>query len=190
MSSVASATSFKTCVIKLRRIGDATGTIVEQQRRRFVPGIGDVIQVSLGDMTVPARVVHVGSPDAEQAITIETDELSSSYVWDTFDALAQHEASEDTCGVRPVTPPIKPHPAFRATLDLVRQCHALARDALHRPTPDLRAALRHMRVARRAGWLAFPHIENEELRRRAVSHTPMSEAEWKELWPSNLSNLK
>lgn len=187
-SVVASTTEFKTCVIKLRRIGDAAGEIAEQQKRNIVPAIGDVIDVSLGEMTVPARVVQVGSADAEQIITIEADELSSSYVWDTFTALAQHEASETACSLRPATPSTKPHLAFRATLNLVRQCHALATDAVQRPKPDLRAALRHMRVARKAGWLAFPHIESEELRRCVVSYKPISEAEWEQLWPSDLSS--
>jgi hypothetical protein len=97
--------------------------------------------------------------------------------------LAQHEAGESAYGTRPGATPMKPHLAFGATLNLVRQCHALAREALERPKPDLRIALRHMRVARRAGWLAFPYIENEELRRRIVSYKPMSAAEWHQLWP-------
>jgi hypothetical protein len=44
-----------------------------------------------------------------------------------------------------------------------------------------------MRVARRAGWLAFPYIEDEELRRRIVSYKPLSEVEWKLLCPPHTS---
>ena len=38
--------------------------------------------------------------------------------------------------------------------------HALARQALERPKPDLFAARRYVKLARRAGWLAFPYLEN------------------------------
>jgi hypothetical protein len=69
-----------------------------------------------------------------------------------------------------------------------RQCHGLARHFLDRTKPDMQAALRYMRIARRAGWLAFPFIEDEELRRRIVGYKPMSEEEWKQLWPSDLPN--
>jgi len=187
---VALTAELKTCVVKLRRIGDAAGEVVENQHRTLVPTIGDVIEVSVSGATVAARVVQISSADAENKITIDADELSSSYVWDTFTALAQHDAGEIQCDARPSVPPMKPHLAFQATLSLVRQCHALSRDVLERPKPDLRAALRHMRIARRAGWLVFPYIENEELRRRVISYKPMSEAEWEQLWPSNLSNQK
>jgi hypothetical protein len=173
----------KACVVRLRRIGDAAGEVVERQDRPDIPAIGDVIDVAVDDATVPARVVQIRAAGSEQIVTIEADELSSSYIWDTFTALAQHEAGESAYGTRPGATPMKPHLAFDATLNLVRQCHALAREALERPKPDLRIALRHMRVARRAGWLAFPYIENEELRRRIVSYKPMSAAEWQQLWP-------
>ena len=180
----------KTCAIKLRRIGDAAGEVVENQRRTVVPTVGDVIEASVSGVTVAARVVRVSSADAENGITIDADELSSSYVWDTFTALAQHDAGDSRCDAHPSAPPMKPHLAFQATLSLVRQCHALSRDAVERPKPDLRAALRHMRIARRAGWLVFPYIENEELRRRVISYKPMSEAEWAQLWPSSLPGKK
>jgi hypothetical protein len=52
----------------------------------------------------------------------------------------------------------------------------------------MQAALRYMRIARRAGWLVFHFIEDEELRRRIVGYQPMSEEEWKQLWPSDLPN--
>jgi hypothetical protein len=77
----------------------------------------------------------------------------------------------------------KPHSALEATLRLARQCHALARQALERPKPDLSAARRYVKVARRAGWLAFPYLEDEELRRRVIGYNPMSEEEWEKLWP-------
>ena len=48
---------------------------------------------------------------------------------------------------------------------------------LDRTKPDMQTALRYMRIARRAGWLAFPFIEDEELRRRIVGYKPMSEEE-------------
>jgi hypothetical protein len=188
-SVVATSADLKTCFIRLRRIGDAAGEIVEKQNRADVPAIGDVIEVSLGEATVPARVVQVTGAGLEEiAVIIEADELSRSYVWDTFTALAQHEAGETAPGAPSVETPMHPHLAFKATLILVRQCHGLSREALERPKPDLRTALRHMRVARRAGWLAFPYVENEELRRRIVSYKPMSEAEWEQLWPAHLSN--
>jgi hypothetical protein len=187
---VALTAELKTCLIKLRRIGDAAGEVVENQRRAVVPTVGDVIEASVSGVTVAARVVRVSSADAENGITIDADELSSSYVWDTFTALAQHDAGECQCDARPSAPPMKPHLAFQATLSLVRQCHALSREAVERPKPDLRAALRHMRIARKAGWLVFPYIKNEELRRRVISYKPMSEAEWDQLWPSSLASKK
>jgi hypothetical protein len=185
MPSVLATTNadLKACLVRLRRIGDAASEIVERQDRTDIPAIGDVIEVAVAEATVPARVIQVKIAGAEQIITIEADELSSSYIWDTFTALAQHEAGESAYGARPGATPMKPHLAFSATLNLVRQCHALAREALERPKPDLRTALRHMRVARRAGWLAFPYIESEELRRRIVSYKPMSATEWQQLWP-------
>jgi hypothetical protein len=187
---VALNSELKTCVVKLRRIGDAAGEVVENQQRTIVPTIGDVIEVSVGGAIVAARVVQISSADAQGNITIEADELSHSYMWDTFTALAQHDAGDIQRDTRPFVPPLKPHLAFKATLSLVRQCHALSRQALERPKPDLRAALRHMRIARRAGWLVFPYIEGEELRRRVISYKPMSEADWEQLWPPDFSNQK
>jgi hypothetical protein len=187
---VALNSELKTCVVKLRRIGDAAGEVVENQQRTIVPTIGDVIEVSVGGATVAARVVQISSADAEGSVTIDADELSHSYVWDTFTALAQHDAGDVRRDAPPSVPPMKPHLAFKATLSLVRQCHALSRQALERPKPDLRAALRHMRIARRAGWLVFPYIEGEELRRRVISYKPMSEADWEQLWPPDFSNQK
>jgi hypothetical protein len=42
-----------------------------------------------------------------------------------------------------------------------------------------------MKAARRAAWLAFPYVKDEELKRRIVGYQPMSEAEWEQLWPSH-----
>jgi hypothetical protein len=80
---------------------------------------------------------------------------------------------------------LQPHLAFDATLRLVRQSHALARRFLERPKPDIATALRYMKAARRAAWLAFPYVKDEELKRRIVGYQPMSEAEWEQLWPSH-----
>jgi len=52
----------------------------------------------------------------------------------------------------------------------------------------MQTALRYMRIARRAGWLAFPFIEDEELRRRIVGYKPMSEEEWNQFWPGHMAN--
>jgi hypothetical protein len=65
------------------RIGDAAGEVVENQQRTVIPTIGDGIEV-----TVAARVVRISSADAERSVAIDVDELSSSYAWDTFNALA------------------------------------------------------------------------------------------------------
>ena len=55
------ATELKTCVMKLRRIGDAESETIEIQRRATVPAPGEVevIEVSVGEATVRARVTHV-----------------------------------------------------------------------------------------------------------------------------------
>ena len=188
MCAVAARTEHKHCLIRLKRIGDAEGRTVETQLRTEIPAIGDVIEVSADGTNVPARVIKVGAPDAEGHCNIEADELSSSYVLDTFSALAQLDSGEAQFDTRSSVPAKRPHLAFGATLSLARQCHGLARHFLDRTKPDMQAALRYMRIARRAGWLAFPFIEDEELRRRIVGYKPMSEEEWKQLWPSNLPN--
>jgi hypothetical protein len=179
------ATELKTCVMKLRRIGDAEGETIEIQHRATVPALGEVIEVSVGEATVRARVTHVSAPAAnvQGEFTIDADELSSGYLWETLIALAK----SDDGGLPPNAPalqkPKSPHLALEATLKLARQCHALARQALERPKPDLFAARRYVKLARRAGWLAFPYLENEELRRRVIGYKPMSEEEWPQLWP-------
>jgi hypothetical protein len=186
--AVAARTEHKHCLIRLKRIGDAEGRTVETQLRTEIPAIGDVIEVSADGTNVPARVIKVGPPDAEGHCNIEADELSSSYVLDTFSTLAQLDSGEAQFDTRSSVPAKSPHLAFGATLSLARQCHGLARHFLDRTKPDMQAALRYMRIARRAGWLAFPFIEDEELRRRIVGYKPMSEEEWKQLWPSDLPN--
>jgi hypothetical protein len=40
-----------------------------------------------------------------------------------------------------------------------------------------------MKLARRAAWLAFPYVKDEELKRRIVGYKPMSESEWEQLCP-------
>lgn len=177
-------TTFKTCAIKLRRIGSAESEAIEIQHRVTVPTVGEVIEVSVGEATVRARVTRVGAAaaDAEGEITIDVDELSSGYLWEALIAMAKSDDSGP-----PNAPALlrakRPHSALEATLRLARQCHALARQALERPKPDLSAARRYVKLARRAGWLAFPYLENEELRRRVIGYKPMSEEEWEKLWP-------
>jgi hypothetical protein len=70
------------------RIGDAAGEEVENQQRTVIPTIGDGIEVTVDAATVAARVVRISSADAERSVAIDVDELSSSYAWDTFNALA------------------------------------------------------------------------------------------------------
>jgi hypothetical protein len=190
LSNLTIATKCRTCVIKLRHIGDAESKVVETQSRTEIPSIGEVIEVSLNGATAQARVVQIDCEGAEGAVTIDADELSSSYVWDTFTALAQIDADEGQSKACSLAPSMPPHLAFEATVGLVRQCHALAWRFLDRPKPDLTSALRYMRVARRAAWLAFPYIQSDELRRRIVGYTPMSQAEWERLWPSPISDLQ
>jgi hypothetical protein len=60
-----------------------------------------------------------------RGIKIEADELSSSYVLDTFSALAQLDSGETQFDTRSSVPAKKPHFAFGATLSLARQCHGL-----------------------------------------------------------------
>jgi len=178
-------TQFKICVMKLRRIGNAECETIERQQRLIVPALGEVIEISAGEKTVRARVTDVsaGTANAEEDFTIEADELSSGYLWETLIALAK----SDDGGLTPKTPaPQKhksPHSALEPTLRLARQCHALAIQALERPRPDLFAARRYLKLARRAGWLALPYLESEELRRRLVGYKPISEQEWERLWP-------
>jgi len=177
-------TQFKTCVMKLRRIGNAESETIETQQRLILPALGDVIEIAAGERTVRARVIQVSdAANAEGDFTVEADELSSGYLWETLIALAK----SDDGGLTPKTPaPQKhksPHSALEPTLRLARQCHALAIQALERPRPDLFAARRYLKLARRAGWLALPHLESEELRRRLVGYKPISEQEWERLWP-------
>jgi hypothetical protein len=179
------ATELKTCVMKLRRIGNAESETIEIQQRLTIPALGEVIEVSVGETIVRARVTHITADptSAEADFTIDADELSSGYLWETLIALAK----SDDGGLPPNPPalqtPKSPHSALEPTLRLARQCHALARQALERPKPDLFAARRYVKLARRAGWLAFPYLESEELRRRVIGYKPMSEQEWEQLWP-------
>jgi hypothetical protein len=178
-------TQFKTCVMKLRRIGNAESETIETQQRLIMPALGEVIEIAAGEKTVRARVTHVSdaAANAEGDFTIEADELSSGYLWETLIALAK----SDDGGLTPKTPapqrPKSPHSALEPTLRLARQFHALAIQALERPQPDLFAARRYLKLARRAGWLALPYLENEELRRRLIGYKPISEEEWDRLWP-------
>jgi hypothetical protein len=182
-SNLTIAAERKACVIKLRHIGDAETEAIGTQSRTEIPSIGEVIEVSLNGMNARARVVRIEHEGAEGTVTIEVDELSDSYVWDTFSALAEYDAGEGQPEICSLAPSMQPHLAFEATVSLVRQCHALAWRFLDRPKPDLASALRYMRVARRAAWLAFPYIQSDELRRRIVGYKPMSQAEWEKLWP-------
>ena len=186
--AVAAGTEHKPCLIRLKRIGDAEGKAVETQLRSEIPAIGDVIEVAVDGTSVPARVIEVGPPDVQGHCTIEVDELSSSYILDTFSTLAQLDSGESQFDTRSSVPAKKPPLAFGATLSLARQCHGLARHFLGRTKPDMQTALRYMRIARRAGWLAFPFIEDEELRRRIVGYKPMSEEEWNQFWPGHMAN--
>jgi len=177
-------TQFKTCVMKLRRIGNAESETIETQQRLILPALGEVIEIAAGERTVRARVIQVSdAANAEGDFTVEADELSSGYLWETLIALAK----SDDGGLTPKTPaPQKhksPHSALEPTLRLARQCHALAIQALERPHPDLFAARRYLKLARRAGWLALPYLESKELRRRLVGYKPISEQEWERLWP-------
>jgi hypothetical protein len=182
------------CLIRLTRIGNAEGEIVETQHRVTVPAVGEVIEVALdGIMTVRARVTHISSPlpGAEKCFTIAVDELSSGYLLETLSALAQCADGEPSSGASLMEPAsAKPHSALEATLKLARQCHTLTRRALDQPKPDMAAALRYMKAARRAGCLAAPHLKDEQLRRRIVGYKPMSEEEWGLLWPGSLPDCK
>ena len=175
------------CVIRLTRIGNAEGEIVDTQHRVTVPAVGEVIEVVLDGLTVRARVAHISSPlpGAEKCFTIAVDELSSGYLLETLSALAQSADGWLSSGVSPMEL-AKPHLALEATLKLARQCHALARRALDQPKPDMAAALRYMKIARRAGCLAAPYLKDEQLRRRIVGCKPISEEEWGLLWPGSL----
>ena len=190
LSNLTAGAECRACVIKLRHIGDAESKVVETQSRTEIPLIGEVIEVSLNGVTARARVVQIDCAGVEGAVAIQADELSSSYVLDTFIALAQNDAEEARSKTSSLPPSRPPHLAFEATVSLVRQCHALAWRFLDRPKPDLTSALRYMRVARRAAWLAFPYIQSDELRRRIVGYKPMSQAEWERLWPPPTSELR
>ncbi len=181
------------CVIRLTRIGNAEGEIVETQHRVTVPAVGEVIEVALDEMTVRARVTHISSPlpGAEKCFTIAVDELSSGYLWETLSALAQCADDGLSSGVSSMEPAsTKPHLALEATLRLARQCHTLTRRALDQPKADMAAALRYMKLARRAGRLAAPYVKDEALRQRIVGYKPMSEDEWERVWPASLPERK
>ena len=181
------------CVIRLTRLGEAEGEIVDTQHRVTVPAVGEVIEVALDELTVRARVTHISSPlpGAERCFTIAVDELSSGYLLETLSALAQSADDGLSSGGSSIEPAsTKPHPALEATLKLARQCHTLSRRALNQPKPDMAAAVRYMKVARRAGCLAAPYLKDEQLRRRIVGYKPMSEEEWGLLWPKSLPDCK
>ncbi len=181
------------CVIRLTRIGDAEGEIVETQHRVTVPAIGEVIEVALHGLAVRARVTHISSPlpGAEKCFTIAVDELSSGYLLETLSALTRSADGGLSSGAPPIElASAKPHLALEATLELARQCHTLTRRALDQTKPDMAAALRYMKVARRAGCLAAPYLKDEQLRRRIVGYKPMSEEEWRLLWPGSLPDCE
>jgi hypothetical protein len=173
----------KVCFLKLRRIGDAESQPVATQYWPGIPTIGDVIEVDVDGAILRARVFRVDAEIAEGKATVEADELSSGYACDALSVMLQFSAEESHANVASPASS-QPHLAFDATLGLVRQSHALARRFLDRPKPDLATALRYMKAARRAAWLAFPYIKDEELKRRIVGYKPMSEEEWEHFWPS------
>jgi hypothetical protein len=177
------AADSKTCSLKLRRIGFAESELVETRDRTEIPSIGDVIEITVSGTVVRARVFRTDAGTSEKNVTIEADELSGSYVWDTLSALVQFDAKDTPLDIGSSVASSQPHLAFEPTLRLVRQSHALARRFLDRPKPDMTTALRYMKLARRAAWLAFPYVKDEELKRRIVGYKPMSEAEWEQLWP-------
>ena len=71
--------------------------------------------------------------------------------------------------------------AVEVLLEMVRECHSLARDSLTGPKPDRAAANRYMRLARKAGHGAAPYIRDQDLRQRIVADKPMSEGEWEKI---------
>jgi hypothetical protein len=190
--NLAATAEIKICVMRLARIGDAEGETVETQHRATMPEVGDVIDVTVDGMPVRARVTRISSPSpgAEGHFTIDVDELSSGYLLETLSALAQSDDGKLSSDELSSMKPTKPHSALGATLKLARQCHALTRQALDRPKPDLAVALRYMQAARRAGCLAAPYLQDEELLRRIVGYKPMSDEEWERLWPSHLQDWK
>ena len=177
----------KVCAIKLAHIGDTEGEIVETQHRATAPALGDVIEVSADGVPVRARITRITPPAGDDGhFTIDADELSSGYLWEITRAMAQSDDCDASSGVLPAIQPKRPHLALGATLKLARQCHALARQAIERPNPDLAAARRYVKLACRAGRLVAPYLESQELRRRIVGYKPMSEEEWEKLWPLTL----
>ena len=88
-------TELKTCVIRLRRIGNAESETIEIQHRLTVPALGEVIEVSVGEAIVRARVTQVSAAaaDAMADVTIDVDELSSGYLWETLIELTTTAAS-------------------------------------------------------------------------------------------------
>jgi hypothetical protein len=177
----------KTCLLKLRRIGDAAGQLVATQSRSEIPSIGDIIEITVNEAAVQARVFRLDTETADGTITVEADELSSGYAWEALSEMVRFDAEETQAHASATVSSLQPHLAFDATLGLVRESHAIARRFLDRPKPDFSIALRYMKAARRAGWLAFPYIKDEEFKRRVVGYKPMSEAEWEQFWPSRSS---
>jgi hypothetical protein len=190
--NLATAAELKICLMRLARIGDAEGETVETQHRATMPEVGDVIDVTVDGMPVRARVTRISSrsPGAEGHFMIDVDELSNGYLLETLSALAQSDDGKLSSDELSSMKSTKPHSALGATLKLARQCHALTRQVLDRPKPDLGVALRYMKAARRAGCLAAPYLQDEELLRRIVGYKPMSDEEWERLWPSHLQEWK
>jgi hypothetical protein len=184
-SDSASISASNMCVLKVRRIGDAEGEPVGTQSRTDIPPVGEILEVTVNGSSVRARVYRVDVKTVEGTVIIEADELSQTYAWDALSAMVQFHSVEGRGGGAESAVSLRPHLAFDATLRLVRQSHALARRFLERPKPDIATALRYMKAARRAAWLAFPYVKDEELKRRIVGYQPMSEAEWEQLWPSH-----
>ena len=123
------------CLIRLKRIGDADGKAVETQLRSEIPAIGDVIEVAVDGTSVPARVIEIGPPDVQGHCTIEVDELSSSYILDTFSTLAQLDSGESQFDTRSSVPARKPppNPAALAQIGLT----PLIRSASARTAPNV-----------------------------------------------------
>ena len=189
MCAVAARTEQKHCLIRLKRIGDAEGRTVETQLRTEIPAIGDVIEVSADRNNVPARVIKVGPPDAEGHCNIEADELSSSYVLDTFSTLAQLNSGEAQFDTRSSVPAKRPHLAFGATLSLARQCHGLAETLFGSNKARYASCPATHEDCAQGGLASIPfHRGRRTQAAYRRGYKPMSEEEWKQLWPSDLPN--
>src|SRR5262249_61169727 len=97
-------TELKTCVIRLRRIGNAESETLEIQHRVTVPALGEVIEVSVGEAIVRARVTQVSAAATvtEADVTSDGDELAISYLWSELIRVGK---SHDC-----VLPPERPRP--------------------------------------------------------------------------------